>query len=308
MSRVFRGGNNRGVSTGRGTLVIRCDETGEQLILQEYAYNYRLPLVINRCGVLTGPWQMGRVDQGIFTYWVARHLLKLPLRYTGFGGTGKQVRHLLHVDDLFDLIARQIEHVSSWSGEIYNVGGGFPVSTSLLELTEKCRGITGNTVSVGSVPETASVDVRIYITDTARAMRVRLEPSAGSNCDPRRNLSLGPRESHSTSTALSIIEGAFMARDVLSIVVPAYNEEKNLPKVVSELQQLLRAESIPYEFVLVNDNSKDGTSEGDQELIAADERVRLREPAAAGRVRTGRSSGFGSRPGRRRSRLHGGLF
>ena len=77
-----------------------------ELVLQEYAQSYQMPLVINRCGVLAGPWQMGKVDQGVFTFWVARHLLGLPLRYTGFGGLGKQVRDLLHIDDLFALIAQ----------------------------------------------------------------------------------------------------------------------------------------------------------------------------------------------------------
>jgi CDP-paratose 2-epimerase len=141
-----------------------------ELILQEYAFSYKLPLVINRCGVLTGPWQMGNVDQGVFTFWVARHLLGLPLRYTGFSGLGKQVRDLLHVDDLFALICRQIEEVGSWRGQVYNIGGGLPVSTSLLELTAVCREVTGRSVVVGSVPETNPVDVRIFLTDASRAM------------------------------------------------------------------------------------------------------------------------------------------
>ena len=141
-----------------------------ELILQEYAYSYRMPLLINRCGVLTGPWQMGKVDQGVITFWVARHHLGMPLRYTGFGGLGKQVRDLLHVDDLFELLLRQFEQVGRWDGRVYNVGGGLPVSTSLAELTETCREVTGRTVAVGAAPETASVDVRIYVTDARRAM------------------------------------------------------------------------------------------------------------------------------------------
>ncbi len=140
-----------------------------ELILQEYAYSYNMPLLINRCGVLTGPWQMGKVDQGVFTFWVARHVLGLPLRYTGFGGQGKQVRDLLHVDDLFALLLRQCGQVGRWHGQVYNVGGGLAVSTSLAELTEICRSVSGRTVAVGSVPETAAVDVRIYLTDARRA-------------------------------------------------------------------------------------------------------------------------------------------
>ena len=43
------------------------------------------------------------------TLWVARHYFGRPLRYTGFGGLGKQVRDVLHVDDLFDLLRLQLE-------------------------------------------------------------------------------------------------------------------------------------------------------------------------------------------------------
>ena len=70
-----------------------------ELLLQEYAYSYRMPVLVNRCALLAGPWQMGKVDQGVITLWVARHAYGLPLRYTGFGGQGKQVRDVLHIED-----------------------------------------------------------------------------------------------------------------------------------------------------------------------------------------------------------------
>ena len=63
--------------------------------------------VIDRCGVIAGPWQMGKVDQGVFTFWLLHHHFERPLRYIGYGGSGKQVRDLLHVDDLVELIDEQ---------------------------------------------------------------------------------------------------------------------------------------------------------------------------------------------------------
>jgi CDP-paratose 2-epimerase len=140
-----------------------------ELILQEYAFSYNMPLLINRCGILTGPWQMGKVDQGVITFWVAAHLLGKRLRYTGFGGQGKQVRDLLHVDDLFTLLCRQLDQAARWDGRVYNVGGGQAVSTSLAELTDACRQATGRSIIIDPLPETAAVDVRIYITDARRA-------------------------------------------------------------------------------------------------------------------------------------------
>jgi CDP-paratose 2-epimerase len=36
-----------------------------ELIIAEYVALYGMLAVVNRCGVLTGPWQMGKVDQGL---------------------------------------------------------------------------------------------------------------------------------------------------------------------------------------------------------------------------------------------------
>ena len=47
----------------------------------------------------------------------------------------------------------------------------------------------------------------------------------------------------------------------LSIVIPAYNEEQNLPRTLAELSATLRSESIPYEIVVVNDGSPDSGGE-----------------------------------------------
>ena len=67
-----------------------------------------LRAIVNRCGVISGPWQMGKVDQGFVVVWLARHLFGGPLSYMGFGGDGLQVRDVLHVDDLYDLIVVQL--------------------------------------------------------------------------------------------------------------------------------------------------------------------------------------------------------
>ena len=73
--------------------------------------------MIDRCGVIAGPWQMGKVDQGVFTHWLLAHHFGRPLSYIGFGGEGKQVRDLLHVDDLVDLVERAARATpSDWDG------------------------------------------------------------------------------------------------------------------------------------------------------------------------------------------------
>lgn len=139
-----------------------------EMLLEEYAYAYGLRYVVNRCGVLAGPWQMGRIDQGIIAFWVLRHLRGEPLDYIGFGARGKQVRDFLHVEDLARLVLDQIERFEAFEGEVFNVGGGLAHSVSLQELTEFCREATGNEVAIGRRQETRTADIRIYVSDCAK--------------------------------------------------------------------------------------------------------------------------------------------
>lgn len=139
-----------------------------ELLIAEYNQFYNLKTVINRCGVLTGAWQMGKVDQGVVVLWMARHFWRQNLGYFGYGGTGKQVRDVLHIDDLYRLIDYQIHNLDKLNNRIFNVGGGTDVSVSLCELTEICRDITGKTVPVESVVENRQADIRIYITDNSK--------------------------------------------------------------------------------------------------------------------------------------------
>jgi len=139
-----------------------------ELLIEEYRAALGVPAVIDRCGVIAGPWQMGKVDQGVFTHWLLAHHFGNPLTYIGFGGEGKQVRDLLHVEDLVDLVERQLLAPEEWDGRTVNVGGGREISLSLRETTEICRRLTGNEVPITPVAETRQGDVPIYLSDCER--------------------------------------------------------------------------------------------------------------------------------------------
>ena len=136
-----------------------------ELLIDEYAEGYGLRATIDRCGVISGPWQMGKADQGVYAFWMLAHHFGRPLSYIGFGGTGKQVRDLLHVDDLVDLVDEQLAHPEHWSGCTFNVGGGRDCSLSLLEATTICRELTGNEVHIRSEDATRPGDIPIYVSD-----------------------------------------------------------------------------------------------------------------------------------------------
>jgi CDP-paratose 2-epimerase len=139
-----------------------------ELLAVEYADAFGLRTVVNRCGVIAGPWQMGKVDQGVFTHWALSHYFGRPLSYIGYGGAGKQVRDLLFVDDLIDLLAEQLLSPDDWAGFNGNVGGGPASSLSLVETTDLCRELTGNEVPIDRVEEARPGDVPLYISDCGR--------------------------------------------------------------------------------------------------------------------------------------------
>ena len=142
-----------------------------ELLIAEYRHSYGLQAIINRCGILTGPWQMGKVDQGVIVLWMAAHYFKKSLKYIGYGGSGKQVRDFLHVQDLLKLVDYQLSNFNTCDGDVLNVGGGRYSNLSLLEMTHLCQEITGNKIAIESVAAERTGDIPIYITNCDRIYR-----------------------------------------------------------------------------------------------------------------------------------------
>jgi CDP-paratose 2-epimerase len=166
------GAGPRGISErfpleGARTLYGATKLSAEHLI-EEYADAFGVRAVVNRCGVIAGPWQMGKVDQGVFAWWLLSHLFRRPLSYIGYGGSGKQVRDLLHVEDLLDLVEEQLRDQERWAGVTANVGGGRECSLSLLEATALCAELTGNEVPIAIEPQNRPGDVPVYLSDCGR--------------------------------------------------------------------------------------------------------------------------------------------
>jgi CDP-paratose 2-epimerase len=96
---------------------------------------------------------------------MAKHFWKKELSYVGYGGMGKQVRDLIHIKDLFDIIDLQIHEIEKFNGQIFNIGGSRKVSASLMELTALCQNITGNKIPIQSITENRKADIKIYLSD-----------------------------------------------------------------------------------------------------------------------------------------------
>lgn len=165
----IRGASVWGISEGFGLSghrsIYGATKLASEIMALEYSSAFDLPTVILRPGIISGAWQMGKVDQGVVSLWVARHLWGESLTYKGFGGSGKQVRDVLDVRDFADLVAQLVLKLADFTGETFNVGGGAERSVSLLELTEICVESTGRKLQMLRSPEESTVDIPVYVSD-----------------------------------------------------------------------------------------------------------------------------------------------
>jgi CDP-paratose 2-epimerase len=94
--------------------------TGDQYV-RDYARIYGLRSVVFRQSCIYGPRQFGMEDQG----WLAWMMIAAVTgRQITIYGDGKQVRDVLHVNDLMNAYDAAIEKIGAVKGEVYNIGGG----------------------------------------------------------------------------------------------------------------------------------------------------------------------------------------
>ncbi len=94
--------------------------TGDQYV-RDYFRIYDLPTVVLRQSCIYGPRQFGIEDQG----WLAWMMIAAVTgRTITIYGDGKQVRDVLHVDDLLNAYDAVIANIDIAKGQVYNMGGG----------------------------------------------------------------------------------------------------------------------------------------------------------------------------------------
>ena len=94
--------------------------------------------VVNRFSCMYGENQFGIIDQGWVSYFIKQ---KITGKEITIFGDGKQIRDLLYVDDVMDLLVLQGQQLLSGNkelkGEAFSIGGGYKNTISLIELCEK---------------------------------------------------------------------------------------------------------------------------------------------------------------------------
>lgn len=121
-----------------------ASKASADLMVQEYGRYYDMPTACFRCGCITGADQQGVELHGFLSY-LCRSV-KQGKQYTIYGHKGKQVRDIIHAHDLaraFDEFAN-----SPRKGEVYNIGGGFQNSVSILEAIKMIEDRTGQKAKI----------------------------------------------------------------------------------------------------------------------------------------------------------------
>ncbi len=140
---------------------------GDQYML-DYARIYGLKTLVFRQSCIYGRRQFGVEDQG----WVAHFVIATVLnRAISIYGDGKQVRDLLHVQDLVRAYELGIENIEVLRGEVFNIGGGSQNTLSIwTEFGPLLASLAGH-----DVPVTRSAwrpgDQRVFVADIRKIGR-----------------------------------------------------------------------------------------------------------------------------------------
>jgi CDP-paratose 2-epimerase len=108
-----------------------CSKGAADQYTLDYHKSYGLKTVTFRQSCIYGPHQFGVEDQGWVAWFIIAAILGRPITIYG---DGKQVRDVLHVDDLARLYETAASNPDSAAGKAYNIGGGPENAISLLEL------------------------------------------------------------------------------------------------------------------------------------------------------------------------------
>ena len=165
---VTAAGISETFSTAAPVSLYGSTKLASECLALEYGETFGFPVWINRCGVLAGAGQFGRMEQGILAFWVNSYLRRRPLSYIGFGGLGLQTRDALHPRDLVPLLLQQMNESSTAKSRVLNLGGGAANARSLSQLSAWCASRFGDhAISADAAPR--PFDVPWLVMDSALA-------------------------------------------------------------------------------------------------------------------------------------------
>tara|TARA_B100001057_G_scaffold494055_1_gene589823 strand:+ start:49 stop:1074 length:1026 start_codon:yes stop_codon:yes gene_type:complete len=159
---------NESFETESASSLYGFTKLSSEKLIKEFFYNTNLKFIINRFSVIAGPYQFGKQDQGFIPLWVAKHYFKKKLSFIGFGGHGNQVRDIIHIKDVCEILLMQIKRLNKINNHTFNIGGGVKNTISLKKLTSKCQNLTKNKIKIKKIKNTSIFDIPYFVSDNSK--------------------------------------------------------------------------------------------------------------------------------------------
>jgi len=151
-----------------------CSKGAADQYMLDYARMFDLTTVVFRHSSMYGGRQFATYDQG-WIGWFCQQAL--AVRYDSdrepftISGNGKQVRDVLHADDIVALYFAAVAQIDAARGQAFNVGGGMAQSLSLLELLQLLEREIDVRLVYHQLPPRAS-DQKVFVADVAKAQHM----------------------------------------------------------------------------------------------------------------------------------------
>ena len=156
-----------------------CSKGAADQYVRDWSRVYGLKTVILRHSSIYGGRQFASFDQGWVGWFCSQALEQQicslqgsPVKPFTIAGTGKQVRDVLHAEDLVTLYYQAYKKNEIMCGEIFNIGGGKENSLSLLELFDLLSSILNIPPLVYTKTPRRSSDQDCFIASIAKAQRL----------------------------------------------------------------------------------------------------------------------------------------
>ena len=160
-----------------------CSKGAADQYVRDYARVYGLRTLVFRHSSIYGSRQFATYDQG-WIGWFCKKALEIAegrqVQPFTISGNGKQVRDVLHGEDLTRLYFTALARIDSVAGEVFNIGGGMENSLSLLELFAMLEGFLNIKMVYRQLPPRQS-DQRVFVADIDKANQLlRWRPRVGA--------------------------------------------------------------------------------------------------------------------------------
>ncbi|OQA45287.1 MAG: CDP-paratose 2-epimerase [Chloroflexi bacterium ADurb.Bin325] len=144
-----------------------CSKGAADQYVRDYARIYGLRSVVFRQSCIYGQRQMGVEDQGWVAWFIIAAVTGQPITIYG---DGKQVRDLLHVDDLVAAFLAATERIDATRGQVYNLGGGPQNTLSIwAEFGPLLAETLGKAIIPAAFKDWRPGDQPVFIADIAKA-------------------------------------------------------------------------------------------------------------------------------------------